>query len=398
MCWSSSGCAPPSRLLPVDNITHSLVGAALAELALPASATKAQRRTFFTAAVIAANLPDADLVYTSISAPPLGYLLHHRGHTHTLVGLVALAVLIGVVCLLPRIRASLQGAQDRFWALIAASLLSHLVLDSWNSYGLHPFYPLDVKWYYGDAIFIVEPWLWLFLGVAAIANTQSGRARIALGLLFGLAAFMFEWVGMVPVVAIMSLAVVAAILVWLVRRWTPRTRSGAALGAVVLFVVMMFGLKQVVRGRAVASLAPSLRGELVDVVLSPLAANPLCWTVLAIERDEKAGEYVLSRGMASLSSVVGCGMKTRQPIEWSETLRQSLTTLRALDRDDCRVSAWLQFGRAPALTARAIGDYRYGGINRGNFTFMELTPRGSAPSCPDHLTHWGKPRADLLSP
>ena len=63
------------------------------------------------------------------------------------------------------------------------SLLGHLVLDSWNSYGVHPFYPFDMRWYYGDAMFIVEPWLWLFLGVAAMANTRSRRTRFGLGAL-----------------------------------------------------------------------------------------------------------------------------------------------------------------------------------------------------------------------
>jgi inner membrane protein len=382
----------------VENITHSLIGAALAELALPASATTAQRRTFFTVGVIAANLPDADLVYTNITAPPIGYLLHHRGHTHTLAGIVGLAVLIGVVCLAPRIRQTLQGVHERLLILIAVGLLSHLVLDSWNSYGVHPFYPFNANWYYGDAIFIVEPWLWLFLGVVAMANTRRKKSRIALGVLFAVASFMFAWTGFVPVAAFVALVLVAIALAWLVRGWSPRTRSGAALAAVAVFVTMMFGLKHVVRERAVASLQAAVHGDLVDVVLSPQAANPLCWTAIGITKDERAGEYVLSRGLASLTSMARCGMKTPQQIEWTETLRQSLVTLRSLDRDDCRVSAWLQFGRAPALSADAIGDYRYGGISRGNFTFMELTPRGTAPSCPEHLTHWGKPRADLLTP
>ena len=39
----------------VENITHSLVGATLAELALPASASPDQRRLFFTAGIVAAT-------------------------------------------------------------------------------------------------------------------------------------------------------------------------------------------------------------------------------------------------------------------------------------------------------------------------------------------------------
>ena len=380
----------------MENLTHSLVGAALAELALPASATKAQRRAFFTAGVVAANLPDADLVYTNITVPPIGYLLHHRGHTHTLVGLVVLGALIGIVCLAPGIRRTLQGVHERFLSLLAVSLLSHIVLDSWNSYGVHPFWPLDAKWYYGDAIFIVEPWFWLFLGVAATANAQGKVSRVALGILFAVASFMFAWTGFVPIGVFMALVIVALFAAWSVRHWTPRRRSGVALAAVALYVTMMFALKHVVRERVVASIASG--GDVVDVILSPQAANPVCWTTVAITKREPAGEYVLSRGAASLMPMVRCGMKSSQQVEWTETLTQSLVTLRGLDRTDCRVAAWLQFGRAPALSADAIGDYRYGGISRGNFSFMELTPPGTTPTCPAHLTHWGKPRADLLSP
>jgi inner membrane protein len=129
----------------VDNLTHSLVGAALAELTLPADAPRATRRTFFITGVIAANLPDADLVYTRITAPPIGYLLHHRGHTHTVAGIALLGVAIAAVCALPVIRATVGAWRHRLWLLIALALASHLVLDSWNSYGVHPFWPISSR-------------------------------------------------------------------------------------------------------------------------------------------------------------------------------------------------------------------------------------------------------------
>ena len=64
----------------------------------------------------------------------------------------------------------------RFWLLIAIALASHLALDALNSYGVHPFYPVDNTWYFGDAVFILEPWLWLLLGIAAAWNGRSGTA------------------------------------------------------------------------------------------------------------------------------------------------------------------------------------------------------------------------------
>ena len=82
--------------------------------------------------------------------------------------------------MLPPLRRAIRAAgARRFWALVAASLAGHLVLDSWNTYGVHPFWPVDSRWYYGDAIFIFEPWLWLLLGMAAAANarTRAGPGR-----------------------------------------------------------------------------------------------------------------------------------------------------------------------------------------------------------------------------
>src|SRR5262245_13314230 len=96
----------------MDNLTHSLLGAALAELALPRDASRVTRRVLFAVGIVASNLPDVDLLYTGITAPPLGYLLHHRGHTHTVVGLLVQGLLLAGLCLLvPAVRR--MNAPDR---------------------------------------------------------------------------------------------------------------------------------------------------------------------------------------------------------------------------------------------------------------------------------------------
>ena len=167
----------------MDNITHSLVGVALADLAMGRRATKVQRPLFVGAGIIAANLPDIDLAYSAITPAPLGYLLHHRGHTHTVLGLAVLAlVLVAAYWFFPSVRKMRLSGRLRFWLLIAIALASHLALDALNSYGVHPFYPVDNNWYFGDAVFILEPWLWLVLGIAAALNARSRAARLAVAL------------------------------------------------------------------------------------------------------------------------------------------------------------------------------------------------------------------------
>jgi inner membrane protein len=394
----------------LDNLTHSLLGAALAEVARPPGPMRPPRRLFYVTGVLAANLPDLDLLYTWVAPPPLGYLLHHRGHTHTLVGLLAQAALFGLGCRLtaPGRRLDTAG-RVRLWILIAAGLLSHIVLDAGNSYGIHPFFPFDARWYYGDAVFIFEPWLWVLLGVP-VALTASRRAtRAALLGLVAILPMALARAGVVPRGALAALIVAAGLLGWGVSRLAPRGRATAAIVASVVFVGSLFGLSPAAKREAKALLAPAVRGEILDVVLNPDPANPVCWSLIAIERDDAEGEYVLHGGTLSLVPAwvppAACashrygGPRPYRVVEGRlvryDEIRQPLETLRALDQRDCWVRAWLQFGRAPMVRDGEILDLRF---DRGgdNFTAMRLRPPGEASHCPPHLTHWDLPRADLL--
>ena len=43
-------------------------------------------------------------------------------------------------------------------------MLSHPFLDWLNNYGVRLLMPFSDRWFYGDTLFIVDPWLWLILG------------------------------------------------------------------------------------------------------------------------------------------------------------------------------------------------------------------------------------------
>ena len=380
----------------MDNLTHSLVGATLAELALPAGAPRATRRTFFIAGVVAANLPDADLVYTRITPAPLGALLHHRGHTHTVAGLVVLGLAMAAIWMLPSLRDAVGPLRRRFWILIAIALASHLVLDSWNSYGVHPFWPVSSRWIYGDAVFIMEPWLWLLLGTAATLNTVSRWGHALLGGALALLAGGAVFVRMLPFGGLAVPAACAIVLGVVMRKWTPRRRSAVALTLALTFVAASFVTREVVRAKVLASVADAVRPQVVDLVLSPRGGNPLCWTVVSVVRDEPAGNYVLTRGDVSVLARSACGSARASDVRWGDQTVHSLAQLRALYRDDCWVRGWMQFGRAPAVADGTIADIRYGNSFRGNFTTMTLLPPAEAARCPANLTAWRPPRADLL--
>ena len=369
-----------------------------------------QRPLLVGAGIIGANLPDVDLVYSWITPPPIGYLLHHRGHTHTVVGLVGLALALGLAYrVLPSVRHMRPAAQLRFWLLIAIALASHLALDTLNSYGVHPFYPLDNRWYFGDAVFILEAWFWLILGVAVVWNGRTRTARLASALpmlgLLSTAAF----TGVISLGAVIALAILGGTFAYMALRVSPAARAAVALVVCTAVVIAFTITSNFAREAAIRALRPELRGDVVDVIRTPNPSSLLCWAVILIERREADGEYVLWRGTLSLQprwkAPTDCASHTfagprdvriigDAHFALREETHQSLQRLRELAETDCWVRAWLRFGRAPVIERGLIFDLRFAeGIGQ-NFTQMRLASRGG---CPSNVPGWGMPRADLLT-
>ena len=62
-------------------------------------------------------------------------------------------------------------------ALAALAVLTHPTLDWLNNYGMRWLMPFDGRWSYGDALFIVDPWVWLALGgVLFLGGSRSAWA------------------------------------------------------------------------------------------------------------------------------------------------------------------------------------------------------------------------------
>src|SRR5205085_9799455 len=124
---------------------HSLVGLTLAKTGLERVSPYAT-----TVCVLAANAPDVD-VLTRLRGNWFA-LAHHRGITHSIVGTLALGVLLPLVCYaLERIAARVWHVERRIRlpGLIVASILAcatHPLLDWLNSYGLRPFLPWCARW------------------------------------------------------------------------------------------------------------------------------------------------------------------------------------------------------------------------------------------------------------
>lgn len=150
----------------MDNLTHSLVGWALAETGL-----KRRTRKGLAACILAANMPDIDVFFGWAPWTPLAT---HRGFTHGLVGGVLLMppLLAGLLLLLDRWQIR-QGAvfksglpMNAGWLLALCYLgaLTHPLLDLQNVYAIQLLSPSSGRWFHTDGLFIVSPWLLAMLG------------------------------------------------------------------------------------------------------------------------------------------------------------------------------------------------------------------------------------------
>jgi inner membrane protein len=219
----------------MEPITHFFTGACMGRAGL-------NRKTAYAtlAATLAAEAADLD-VFWALRGPVEG-LKHHRGITHTLIGVpVVAAIIVGAVWLLHRwnerrrqhklekmslipgepLPPRLQPRQVHWgWLYLTCFIaaLSHILLDWTNSYGVRPFFPFNPRWYAGSFMFIAEPVVWalFFLALAVpwllgLTDREIGARRVK-----------FRGQGW----AIFALAGMAALWAW---RWSEHNQAGALL-------------------------------------------------------------------------------------------------------------------------------------------------------------------------
>lgn len=201
----------------MEPITHLMTGACLARAGFNRKAAYAT-----AAMVIAAEAPDLDTLW-SVDGPIAGFQ-HHRGWTHTFLGIPFEAALIVAAFWLFhswRNRPN-QATRTAHWkagqgslaptavrwgmlySFCLIALLSHLLLDWTNNYGVRPFFPFNPHWYAGSFVFIFEPALFVILLVALVAPSLFGLINSEVGArkpayrgqnwaIFGLLAMLGLW-------------------------------------------------------------------------------------------------------------------------------------------------------------------------------------------------------------
>jgi inner membrane protein len=64
----------------------------------------------------------------------------------------------------------------------------HVFLDFLNNYGVRLLMPFSGRWFYGDALFIIDPWLWIIFLIAVLLG-RNQRTRIPRICLFAVAMY-----------------------------------------------------------------------------------------------------------------------------------------------------------------------------------------------------------------
>lgn len=418
----------------MDNITHSIIGLAVAEGAVqlrrrsgkkaPLTGAKPRgedwRGLFWTLSLVANNFPDLDFLYAGFSSGKLGYLLQHRGFTHTLALVIPQALLIlGIARGYAALRNLKWPRADWLWAsaLVVLGLLLHVSFDYLNSYGVHPFWPWENRWHYGDTLFIVEPWLWVALLPALILCGISSFWRSVNTAIFLLALALCWLTPFVPWQLALAITVFGIGFWAAIRKRLPGFRIAAGLtaaGAIIAgFALSSMHVRAEIEKRRIAD-ESSYR--LLDIVLSPLPANPFCWTFITIERGREsggdAGLYRMKSGLfalaPSLIPLSACPrLRSASPRQarqdgdsllWESEYRAPIAPLAEARKDYCGIAALLQFARAPFLSRQGknlvVGDLRFSRGGKSNFSEIEVSsPKDECPNC---QTPWEDPRADLF--
>ena len=179
----------------MEPVTHFLTGACMGRAGLNRKSALATLTL-----TLAAEAPDLDII-GRFRGPAFGFA-HHRGFTHSFVGVAIDAiVVVAFVYLIWRLRGRKTNDPNLppRWGILflyaCLAGLSHILLDFTNNYGVRPFWPFSEKWYSWDIVFIVEPVMLLFLilglvvpGLFSLIDSEVGakhrgpRGRLAASL------------------------------------------------------------------------------------------------------------------------------------------------------------------------------------------------------------------------
>lgn len=332
------------------------------------------------------------------------YLHHHRGITHALVGTAFFALLLPLIFyggdrLWARLRR--QSPKTKLRGLLIASVIvsaTHPLLDWTNNYGIRFLLPWNPRWFYGDLVFIIDPFLWVVLGGAAFL--LASKTKISKFIWAAVAAFITVLIVANPragdlanrtsIAALWIGALVVIISLYLVgarEKWGPKIAFVAFAVVLAYWSTLAFLHSQAFeRGWEEANRIATPNGESISrVAAMPTLANPLRWDFV-FETDQATYRFPIA-----LNGQTPAGRVVRYP-KPSGKLAAALDTV--AQQKPARV--FLEFARFPVAgladpncttqTLVQLADLRYTEPGRSRGAFAVELPV----DCPDEFSTGGR--------
>ncbi len=309
----------------MDNLCHTLAGAALGKAGLA-------RRTSLgmSTLLIASNLPDVDVAVFATNTLAMWF---RRGWTHGVLAQAALPLLLaGAVALWGRWRG--KGDLVRVGQLVLLAyvgVLSHVFLDWLNTYGVRLLMPFSNQWFYGDTLFVVDPWMYLALGAGVWLSRRRERGG----------------------------------------RPAPQRPARVALAVAAGYIVVMMGATQAARAVVADGIVRAGRPAGTRFMVSPVVVNPFKREVVVDVGDRYEKGVVWFDPLPHFRPAgFGMGHGLTDP-----AVQQALDTPLARD-----FLVWSRFPFATVDTSTSpprvwLNDYRYANTGSGGWSATEISHR-----------------------
>jgi inner membrane protein len=247
--------------------------------------------------------------------------------------------------------------------------------------------PWNPRWFYGDFVFIIDPFIWIVLGGAAFLLTAKKRKHLLIWIVIALVPSYIVLVGpaaperLINEILFRLLWIVALIVLVTFYRRKIHEQHGARIAVVALVMVTLYlgglaGAHALALGRAklqAANIATRNAEKVVKVAAMPTAANPAEW-VSVMETDQATYRFHTSLWRATPGET-----DVPDVLRYEKPKGLSAEAVAEAERDG-RSQIFLGFARFPVM--RVIGedcatqtlvqfaDLRYTepGRNRGTFS------------------------------
>ena len=176
-----------------------------------------------------------------------------------------------------------------------------------------------------------------------------------------------------------------------------------------LVLLVMFAVVGRITKSQVREIVGRGGGQIEDLILNPLPANPLCWSVISVERNGE--DYRLRKGIAApfpeTFSAEKCprfrmdnSTMPRGPaslpedphVLWISEWQAKWASIEHLEQSHCGFSAFTHFARAPFAvemgSSWVVGDARYDIDEDLGFAEFVISREPASHSCPAHVPPW----------